>query len=176
MQKGVTIWLTGLSGAGKTTISNLLSEKLKQYERNIEVLDGDITRENLSKGLTFSKEDRDINIRRIGFVANLLTRNGVIAIIAAISPYKALRRENRELHYDFIQREHLNSWSDEIALLRKNEALFKARIDQILFEYAAEEIEKVFKDYMLTAEALAEAEGDKTDIGRVRANPESGHP
>ena len=114
MQKGVTIWLTWLSGAGKTTISNLLSEKLKQYKRNIEVLDGDIIRENLSKGLTFSKEDRDINIRRIGFVANLLTRNGVITIIAAISPYRALRRENRELIKNFVE-VHVDASVEECA-------------------------------------------------------------
>ena len=103
MQKGFTVWFTGLSGSGKSTISKLLAEKLKSRGRNVEVLDGDIVRTNLSQGLTFSKEDRDINIRRIGFVANLLTRNGVAVICAAISPYKNVRDENRKLIANFIE-------------------------------------------------------------------------
>jgi adenylylsulfate kinase len=103
MQKGFTIWFTGLSGSGKTTISKALAEEIKKSGRNIEVLDGDVIRTNLSKGLGFSKEDRDINIRRIGFVAHLLTRNGVAVICAAISPYQAIRDENRKLIGDFIE-------------------------------------------------------------------------
>jgi adenylylsulfate kinase len=97
MHKGFTIWFTGLSGSGKTTISKIVEKEIRSRGRNVEVLDGDVVRTNLSKGLGFSKEDRDINIRRIGFVANLLTRNGVAVICAAISPYKAIRNENREL-------------------------------------------------------------------------------
>ena len=103
MEKGLILWFTGLSGAGKTTISKVVAEKLKQRGQKVEILDGDIVRENLSKGLTFSKEDRDINIRRIGFVAHLLSRNGVVAITAAISPYKAIRNEIREMYDDFIE-------------------------------------------------------------------------
>jgi adenylylsulfate kinase len=103
MQKGFTIWFTGLSGSGKTTISKALREEIKKRGRNVEVLDGDVVRTNLSKGLGFSKEDRDINIRRIGFVAHLLTRNGVVVVCAAISPYKAIRNENRQLIGDFIE-------------------------------------------------------------------------
>lgn len=103
MQKGFTVWFTGLSGSGKSTISTLLVEKLKSRGRNVELLDGDVVRTNLSQGLTFSKEDRDINIRRIGFVANLLTRNGVAVICAAISPYKNVRDENRKLIGNFIE-------------------------------------------------------------------------
>ncbi len=103
MQKGFTVWFTGLSGAGKTTISRQLAGEIRKRDRNVEVLDGDIARENLSKGLTFSKEDRDINIRRIGFVSHLLTRNGAAVICAAISPYKSLRRETRELIGNFIE-------------------------------------------------------------------------
>lgn len=104
MQKGFTIWFTGLSGSGKSTITELLVKKINEKGRNVEVLDGDVVRTNLSKGLGFSKEDRDINIRRIGFVANLLTRNGVAVICAAISPYKAIRNENKELIGDgFIE-------------------------------------------------------------------------
>jgi adenylylsulfate kinase len=97
MQKGFTLWFTGLSGSGKTTISKIVEQEIRNRGRNVEVLDGDVIRTNLSKGLGFSKEDRDINIRRIGFVANLLTRNGVAVICAAISPYKAIRNENRDL-------------------------------------------------------------------------------
>ncbi len=95
MSKGFTIWFTGLSGAGKTTVSRLAEKELRTRGYKVEVLDGDVVRENLSKGLGFSKEDRDTNIRRIGFVCELLTRNDVIAIAAAISPYRAIRDENR---------------------------------------------------------------------------------
>ena len=94
---GATIWFTGLSGSGKTTVSNILEETLKRSGYKVEVLDGDVVRTNLSKGLGFSKEDRDINIKRIGFVCNLLSRNGVIAIAAAISPYREVRDSVREL-------------------------------------------------------------------------------
>jgi adenylylsulfate kinase len=96
-EKGFTLWFTGLSGSGKTTITNLLVKELRARGSRLEVLDGDIVRENLSKGLGFSKEDRDTNIRRIAFVANLLSRNGVPVITAAISPYRAIRDEAREL-------------------------------------------------------------------------------
>jgi adenylyl-sulfate kinase len=96
-EKGFTLWFTGLSGAGKTTISHLVEAELRERGARIEVLDGDVVRENLSKGLGFSKEDRDTNIRRIAFVADLLSRNGVPVITAAISPYRALREEARVL-------------------------------------------------------------------------------
>lgn len=90
-ERGAVLWLTGLSGAGKSTIAEAIAPILKARGRNVEVLDGDIVRTNLSKGLGFSKEDRDTNILRIGFVANLLARNGVIVITAAISPYRETR-------------------------------------------------------------------------------------
>ena len=97
-QKGFTIWFTGLSGAGKSTLCDMLFEELKvRRGLKVERLDGDEVRKNLSKGLGFSKEDRDTNIRRIGYVCHLLTRNDVIAIAAAISPYRAIRDENRAL-------------------------------------------------------------------------------
>ncbi len=96
-EKGFTLWFTGLSGSGKSTISELLVEEFKRRGMKIEVLDGDIVRENLSKGLGFSKEDRDTNIRRIAFVADLLSRNGVPVITAAISPYREIREEARDL-------------------------------------------------------------------------------
>ena len=93
--KGFTLWLTGLSGAGKTTLAVLLTTELRARGINVEVLDGDEVRTNLSKGLGFSKEDRDTNIRRIGYVCRLLSRNGVGAVSAAISPYSAIRDEVR---------------------------------------------------------------------------------
>ena len=96
-EKGFTLWFTGLSGAGKTTISRLVETELRDRGSRVEVLDGDVVRENLSKGLGFSKEDRDTNIRRISFVADLLSRNGVPVITAAISPYRELRDEARGL-------------------------------------------------------------------------------
>jgi adenylylsulfate kinase len=103
-EKGFTLWFTGLSGAGKTTISHLVETELRDRGSRVEVLDGDIVRENLSKGLGFSKEDRDTNIRRIAFVADLLSRNGVPVITAAISPYREIRDEARETMGDrFIE-------------------------------------------------------------------------
>ena len=93
--KGFTLWFTGLSGSGKSTLAQYLTPKLQEIGKNVEVLDGDEVRENLSKGLGFSKEDRDTNIRRIGYVANLLSRNGCVAITAAISPYTSVRDEVR---------------------------------------------------------------------------------
>jgi adenylyl-sulfate kinase len=100
MSEGMTLWFTGLSGAGKSTVAQLVEEELRGRGNLVEVLDGDVVRQNLSKGLGFSKEDRDTNIRRIAFVADLLSRNGVIAITAAISPYREIRDEARELMGD----------------------------------------------------------------------------
>lgn len=94
-EQGFTLWFTGLSGAGKTTISKLVVSELEARGCAIEVLDGDVVRQNLSKGLGFSKEDRDTNIRRVAFVADLLSRNGVPVITAAISPYREIRDEAR---------------------------------------------------------------------------------
>ena len=95
MAQGFTLWFTGLSGAGKTTLTNALVPKLRARGVKVEVLDGDEVRANLSKGLGFSKEDRDTNIRRIGYVSRLLARNGVAVIAAAISPYREIRDEVR---------------------------------------------------------------------------------
>jgi adenylylsulfate kinase len=102
-QRGVTIWLTGLSGAGKTTITQALEQKLLAEGYDIEVLDGDVVRTNLTKGLGFSKADRDENIRRIGFVANLLTRHGVIVLVSAISPYREIREEVKQKIGNFVE-------------------------------------------------------------------------
>lgn len=95
--KGFVLWFTGLSGAGKTTIADIVEQKLLEKGSKIEVLDGDVVRTNLSKGLGFSREDRDTNIGRIAFVANLLARNEVPVITAAISPYRETRDSAREL-------------------------------------------------------------------------------
>src|SRR5512146_3338443 len=103
MSEGFTLWFTGLSGAGKSTLANLAAEELRARSHRVEVLDGDEVRTNLSRGLGFSKEDRDINIRRIGYVAHLLARNGVIAISAAISPYRNVRDEVRQQHRNFLE-------------------------------------------------------------------------
>ncbi len=102
-KEGVTLWFTGLSGSGKTTIAREVKKQLKAMDRKVEILDGDIVRQNLSRGLGFSKEDRDINVRRIGFVANLLSRNGIIAITAAISPYRSVRVEVRDMTKNFME-------------------------------------------------------------------------
>jgi adenylylsulfate kinase len=96
-EKGFCLWFTGLSGSGKSTITTHLVKELRRRDSKLEVLDGDVVRENLSKGLGFSKEDRDTNIRRIAFVANLLSRNEVPVITAAISPYRDIRDEARQM-------------------------------------------------------------------------------
>ena len=103
VHKGFTLWFTGMSGSGKSTISHLLEQRLCALGAKVEVLDGDVVRTHLSKGLGFSKEDRDENIRRIGFVCELLSRNGVIAIAAAISPYRAVREEVRARIPNFVE-------------------------------------------------------------------------
>ncbi len=103
MERGFTIWFTGLSCSGKTTVSQGVAEELLRRGLKVEVLDGDVVRTNLSKGLGFSKEDRDTNIKRIGFVCKLLSRNGVVAIGAAISPYRATRDYNRKEIGDFVE-------------------------------------------------------------------------
>src|SRR6266446_5336152 len=103
MSSGFVVWFTGLSGAGKSTLAAMLSAELRARGVHVEVLDGDEVRTHLSKGLGFSKEDRDTNIRRIGFVAKLLARSGACAITAAISPYQAIRDEQREKIGRFVE-------------------------------------------------------------------------
>ncbi len=101
--EGLTVWFTGLSSAGKTTISRSVYQTLRSRGQRVEWLDGDVVRRRLSKGLGYSKEDRDENIRRIGFVAELLTRNGVIVLVSAISPYRAVRDEMRAAIGNFVE-------------------------------------------------------------------------
>jgi adenylylsulfate kinase len=102
-QTGVAIWFTGFSGAGKSTLANALTDKLKSQGYRLEVLDGDEIRENLTKDLGFSKEDRDTNIRRIGFVTKLLVRNDIIVLVPVISPYRTIREEMRRNIGNFVE-------------------------------------------------------------------------
>ena len=98
-EPGVTVWLTGLPSAGKSTIAELVAQELRTFDKKrVEILDGDVVRLHLSKGLGFSKDDRDENIRRIGFVASLLARNGVTVLVAVVSPYREARDMVRAMH------------------------------------------------------------------------------
>jgi adenylyl-sulfate kinase len=101
--EGFTLWLTGLSGAGKSTVASLLEKRLRGINAQVEVLDGDEVRMELCKGLGYTKEDRDENIKRIGFVCKLLSRNGVVAIVAAISPYREAREQVRAATQNFVE-------------------------------------------------------------------------
>jgi adenylyl-sulfate kinase len=101
--KGFTLWLTGMSGAGKSTIADELMAGFHAAGARVELLDGDVVRTNLSQGLGFSREDRDTNIRRIGFVSELLSRNGVIVVVAAISPYRSTREEVKARIGNFVE-------------------------------------------------------------------------
>jgi adenylyl-sulfate kinase len=101
--RGVTVWLTGLPCSGKSSIAGLVAAELEARGRRVEVLDGDVVRAHLSKGLGFSRDDRDTNVRRIGFVAQLLTRNGVIVVVAVISPYAQARGEVRQVIGSFVE-------------------------------------------------------------------------
>jgi adenylylsulfate kinase len=98
LEEGVTVWFTGLPSAGKTTLARVLGERLAEEGRRVELLDGDIVRTHLSRGLGFSRQDRDENVRRVGFVASLLARNGVVVLCSLVSPYRSTRDEVRALH------------------------------------------------------------------------------
>jgi adenylylsulfate kinase len=123
-QHGFTVWFTGLSGSGKSTIAEMLYHEFQARGLKTEILDGDEVRKNLSKGLGFSKEDRDTNILRIGFVANLLTRNGVATICCPISPYKETRDACRETIGEFVE-VYVHATVDEIAANRDPKGLYK---------------------------------------------------
>jgi adenylyl-sulfate kinase len=123
-QQGFTVWFTGLSGSGKSTIAELLYHELTARDMKTEILDGDEVRKNLSKGLGFSKEDRDTNVLRIAYVANLLTRNGVATICCPISPYTAMRDAAREMIGEFVE-VYVYATVEEIAANRDPKGLYK---------------------------------------------------
>jgi len=102
-ERGATVWLTGLPCSGKSSIARLVAAELRRRGRRVEILDGDAVREHLSRGLGYSRADRDVNVQRIAFVAQLLTRNGVLVLVAAISPYAQARAEARARIGDFIE-------------------------------------------------------------------------
>jgi adenylylsulfate kinase len=126
-QQGFTVWFTGLSGSGKSTIAEMLYHEFQARGLKTEILDGDVVRTNLSKGLGFSKEDRDTNIMRIGFVANLLTRNGVATICCPISPYKETRDANRALIGNFVE-VYVHATLEELSENRDPKGLYKKAI------------------------------------------------
>src|SRR3989338_336756 len=101
--QGVTVWFTGLPSSGKSTLARLLERNLRKEGLKVELLDGDVVRTHLSKGLGFPREDRDLNVKRIGFVCHLLTRNGVIALASAVSPYRESRDSNRRMIGNFVE-------------------------------------------------------------------------
>jgi len=123
-QQGFTVWFTGLSGAGKSTIAEMLYHEFQARGLKTEILDGDVVRQNLSKGLGFSKEDRDTNVLRIGFVAELLTRNGVATICCPISPYRATRDAVRAQIGAFVE-VFVHATIDELAANRDPKGLYK---------------------------------------------------
>ena len=123
-EKGFTVWFTGLSGAGKSTIAEMLLHEFRARGLRTEILDGDVVRQNLSKGLGFSKEDRDTNILRIGFVAELLTRNGVATICCPISPYKETRDQVRAMVGEFVE-VYVHATLEELAQNRDPKGLYK---------------------------------------------------
>lgn len=103
LKKGVTVWFTGLPSSGKSTIARLVERQCRKWKIKTELLDGDVVRTHLSKGLGFSKEDREINVKRIAFVCQLLTRNDVMAIASAISPYRETREQARQMIGSFVE-------------------------------------------------------------------------
>jgi adenylylsulfate kinase len=122
--KGFTVWFTGLSGAGKSTVAEMLYHEFQARQMKTEILDGDVVRQNLSKGLGFSKEDRDTNVLRIGFVAELLTRNGVATICCPISPYRETRDRVRAMIEEFVE-VYVHATLDELSQNRDPKGLYK---------------------------------------------------
>ena len=175
-QQGFTVWFTGLSGAGKSTIAEMLFHEFKARGINTEILDGDEVRQHLSKGLGFSKEDRDTNIMRIGYVANLLTRNGVATICCPISPYRDARRAARELIGEFVE-VYVYATVEEIAAHRDPKGLYKKAIAKEITHFTGvddpyEEPERpelrVDTEQESPEESLQEVLTKLKDLGRIQ--------
>jgi adenylylsulfate kinase len=155
-QRGFTVWFTGLSGSGKSTIAEMLYHEFQARGLKTEILDGDVVRTNLSKGLGFSKEDRDTNIMRIGFVANLLTRNGVATICCPISPYKETRDANRALIGNFVE-VYVHTTVEELAENRDPKGLYKkALAGEITGFTGVDDPYEVPEDPELTVDTMTE--------------------
>jgi adenylylsulfate kinase len=174
-QQGFTVWFTGLSGAGKSTIAEMLFHEFQARGMKTEILDGDQVRQNLSKGLGFSQEDRDTNIMRIGYVANLLTRNGVATICCPISPYRETRRACRDLIGEFVEI-YVYASVEEIEEHRDPKGLYKkARAGEIThftgIDDPYEEPEhaelKVDTEHETPEESLQEVLRKLKDLGRI---------
>jgi len=167
MDKGFVLWFTGLSGAGKTTLSTRLAEELKARGLRVEILDGDEVRTNLSKGLGFSKEDRDTNIRRIGYVSCLLARNHVAVIAAAISPYRELRDEVRRTIRDndatFI--EVFAKCSIEVLAERDVKGLYKKALAGELEEFTG--VSDPYEE-PLNAEVVVETDRETIEVSGAK--------
>jgi adenylyl-sulfate kinase len=175
-QKGFTVWLTGLSGSGKSTIAEMLYHELRARELKTEILDGDVVRQNLSKGLGFSKEDRDTNILRIGFVADLLTRNGVATICCPISPYKAARDAVRAQIREFVE-VYVHATVEEISAHRDPKGLYKKALAGEITgftgvddPYEAPEHPELVVDTMVETpeESLAKVLVTLADLGHIK--------
>ena len=175
-QKGFTVWFTGLSGSGKSTIAEMLYHELRARELKTEILDGDVVRQNLSKGLGFSKEDRDTNILRIGFVAELLTRNGVATICCPISPYKAARDTVRAQIGEFVE-VYVHATVEEIAAHRDPKGLYKKALAGEITgftgvddPYEAPEHPELVVDTMVETpeESLAKVLQTLADLGHIK--------
>ena len=174
-ERGFTVWFTGLSGAGKSTIAEMLFHEFQARGMKAEILDGDVVRQNLSKGLGFSKEDRDTNIRRIAFVANLLTRNGVATICCPISPFKETRDEARALIGDFVE-VYVHATVEELAQNRDPKGLYKQALAGELKNftgvddpYEVPEHPEVVLDTMVESpeESLRTLLGRLRELGRI---------
>ncbi|MEX0753832.1 MAG: adenylyl-sulfate kinase [Actinomycetota bacterium] len=174
-QQGFTVWFTGLSGSGKSTIAEMLLHEFQARGLKAEILDGDVVRQNLSKGLGFSKEDRDTNIARIAFVADLLTRNGVATICCPISPYKATRDDARELIGEFVE-VYVHATVDEIAANRDPKGLYKkALAGEITGFTGVDDPYEVPENPELVVDTLAESPEDSlqnvlkklAELGRI---------
>lgn len=163
MERGATLWFTGLPCSGKTTLAHLVEAALRQRGRKVEILDGDVVRTHLSKGLGFSREDRETNLRRIGFVAKLLTRNGVIAIVAAVSPYRDVRDAVRADITDFV--EVYVKCSVDVCMTRDVKGMYKLALEGKIKEFTG--VSDPYEE-PLTPEIVAETHREAPEASATR--------